>query len=85
MDWRLKSMASWAVVMVLAGVWHAVYVTTTRRGRELIRDLFPRWSDLADMGKMLRYNLGLCATKTALWSVQLHGKAEYWALLWGGL
>lgn len=74
-----------AVVMCVSGAWHLWYVTSTKRGREVIRDLWPRWRDLADMGGVLRYNLGLAKTKPRFGRFSYIEKAEYWALLWGSL
>lgn len=73
------------VVMVGAGVWHAVYVAFFRRGRELVRDLWPRWNDLADMLAVLRYNLGLSKSKPRFGRFSYMEKAEYWALMWGAV
>jgi cytochrome b subunit of formate dehydrogenase len=74
-----------AVVMVVSGVWHAWYVFFTRRGRELIRDLMPRWSDATDAWGVVRYNLGLAKTKPKFGRFSYIEKAEYWALLWGSI
>ncbi|MBE2214043.1 MAG: cytochrome c3 family protein [Opitutaceae bacterium] len=73
------------IVMIGAGVWHGIYITATARGRELVRELWPRWGDLADMWGVLRYNLGLSKEKPRFGRFSYMEKAEYWALMWGAV
>lgn len=73
------------VVMLAAGVWHVGYLTLTRPGRALLRDLLPRWRDVTDPWKVVRYNLGLAPTKPQFPRFSYIEKAEYWALIWGSL
>jgi len=73
------------VVMIGAGVWHGSYVAFSARGRELVRDLWPRWSDLADMWGVLRFNLGFSRDKPQFGRFSYMEKAEYWALMWGAV
>lgn len=73
------------VVMLAAGAWHVAYLAFTARGRELIRALWPRFSDLRDMFGVLRYNLGLARTKPRFARFSYIEKAEYWALMWGSV
>lgn len=79
---------SWAhriagVVMVSAGLWHVYYLAFTVPGRSLFRALLPRWRDLTDPWKVMRYNLGLAPTKPEFGRFSYIEKAEYWALVWG--
>jgi cytochrome b subunit of formate dehydrogenase len=72
-----------AVVMVLASCYHIYYVLVVPRGKQLIRDLLPLRSDLADAIGVMKYNLGLSAEKPLLGRFSYVEKAEYWALIWG--
>lgn len=71
------------VVMVLSGVWHLWYLAFTANGRKLFRDLLPQWRDVTDPWHVVRYNLGLSATKPAFGRFCYIEKAEYWAMAWG--
>ncbi|HEX9783016.1 MAG TPA: cytochrome b/b6 domain-containing protein [Opitutaceae bacterium] len=82
-EWRGWIHRIAAVVMLLSGVWHGWYVCFTPRGRELIRALWPRFSDFSDVGRVVRYNLGLAKTKPKFGRFSYIEKTEYWALLWG--
>jgi cytochrome b subunit of formate dehydrogenase len=72
-----------AVVMVLASCYHIYYVLVVPRGKQLIRDLLPLRSDLADAIGVMKYNLGLSPEKPLLGRFSYVEKAEYWALIWG--
>ena len=73
------------VVMLAGGAWHIGYLAFTRPGRKLFMDLLPRWNDLTDPWKVLKYNLGLAPDKPAFGRFCYIEKAEYWALVWGTL
>ena len=51
------------VVLIAAGLWHAGYLGLTPKGRRLFLDLLPRWRDLTDPWRVLRYNLGFALEK----------------------
>jgi cytochrome b subunit of formate dehydrogenase len=84
-EWRGWLHRAAAVAMVGAGVWHAWYVVGTARGRQLIRDLWPRRNDFTDAWQVLRYNLGMAKTKPAFPRFSYIEKTEYWAMLWGSI
>ena len=71
------------VAMVLSGVWHLWYLAFTANGRKLFKDLLPQWRDVTDPWHVLKYNLGLSATKPAFDRFCYIEKAEYWAMAWG--
>jgi cytochrome b subunit of formate dehydrogenase len=71
--------------MLLAGAWHFWYLAATVRGRQLFRDLLPRWRDVTDPFRVLRYNLGLAPAKPLFGRFSYIEKAEYWAMMWGTL
>jgi predicted CXXCH cytochrome family protein len=73
------------VVMVAASLYHVAYLSLTKRGRQLLRDLWWRKKDVADVAGTLRYNLGLSREKPRYDRFSYIEKAEYWALVWGTL
>jgi len=82
-EWRSITHRIAGVVMVLSGVWHVGYLCFSPKGRKLFVDLLPRWRDVTDPWKVLRYNLGLSPAKPAFGRFSYIEKAEYWALVWG--
>jgi cytochrome b subunit of formate dehydrogenase len=73
------------VVLIAAGLWHSGYLALTPKGRRLFLDLLPRWRDLTDPWKVLRYNLGFSPEKPKFDRFSYVEKSEYWALVWGTL
>lgn len=84
-EWRGLIHRVAGVVLLAGGAWHIAYLAFTRPGRSLFFDLLPRWRDVTDPWKVLRYNVGLSATKPAFPRFSYIEKAEYWALVWGTL
>ncbi len=84
-EWRSLLHRVSGVVLIGAGIWHMSYLLFTVPGRALLRDLMPRWRDLTDPWKVLRYNLGLARTKPAFGRFSYIEKTEYWAMVWGTL
>jgi cytochrome b subunit of formate dehydrogenase len=84
-EWRSLIHRVAGVVMLVAGAWHVGYLALAPAGRRLFLDLLPRWRDLTDPWKVLRYNLGLSPTKPQFPRFSYIEKAEYWALVWGTL
>jgi len=72
-----------AVVMVIVSLYHIYYVSFTSRGRELIKDLLPRYQDILDALGVAKFNLGISKEKPMLDRFSYVEKAEYWALIWG--
>jgi cytochrome b subunit of formate dehydrogenase len=72
-----------AVVMVAVSLYHIYYVTFTKRGRTLIKDLLPRYKDIRDAIDVAKFNLGFSKVKPKLDRFSYVEKAEYWALVWG--
>ncbi len=73
------------VALIGAGIWHLGYLGFTTPGRSLLRDLWPRWRDVTDPWKVLRYNLGLARTKPQFGRFSYIEKTEYWAMMWGSV
>jgi cytochrome b subunit of formate dehydrogenase len=72
-----------AVFMVTVSLYHIYYVSFTKRGRQLIKDLFPRYKDIQDAIEVAKFNLGISKVKPKLDRFSYVEKAEYWALVWG--
>ena len=87
---RLEGAYSWrsivhrvaAVVMTLVSLYH-VYYMTTKRGRRLVFDLFPRVQDAFDLVYHMLYLVGLRKEPAKFDRFGYIEKAEYWALIWG--
>jgi cytochrome b subunit of formate dehydrogenase len=71
------------IAMVLTSVYHGYYIAFTPRGRQLLRDLWPRPRDLFDAIGMLKYNLGWSDERPRFDRFSYVEKSEYWALVWG--
>ncbi len=84
-EWRSWIHRVAGVIMLSAGGWHAWYLAFTAKGRALFFDLLPRWRDVTDPLKVLKYNLGLAAAKPRFGRFCYIEKAEYWAMMWGSL
>ncbi|HSL87752.1 MAG TPA: cytochrome b/b6 domain-containing protein [Ignavibacteriaceae bacterium] len=72
-----------AVAMVAVCFYHIYYILFTKRGRQLVVDLLPRWKDFTDAIGVAKFNLGISKTKPELDRFSYVEKAEYWALVWG--
>jgi cytochrome b subunit of formate dehydrogenase len=84
-EWRGLIHRIAGVVMLAGGAWHVSYLAFTKPGRSLLRDLLPKWRDVTDPFKVMKYNLGLAPTKPEFPRFSYIEKAEYWALVWGTL
>jgi formate dehydrogenase gamma subunit len=71
------------VVLVAISLYHVGYVAFTKRGRQLIKDLWLRRQDLLDFYGMIKYNLGFSQVKPKIGRFGYVEKSEYWALVWG--
>ena len=72
-----------AVVMIAVSLYHIYYISFTTRGRQLVKDLWPKLKDFTDAIGIARYNLGISKEKPLLDRFSYVEKAEYWALVWG--
>lgn len=72
-----------ACVMVGISLYHIYYISFTTRGRQLIKDLLPKYQDIRDAIDVARFNLGISKIKPKLDRFSYVEKAEYWALIWG--
>lgn len=72
-----------AVVMVSVSLYHIYYISFTTRGKQLIKDLLPKYQDILDAVGIMKFNLGISKEKPMLDRFSYVEKAEYWALIWG--
>jgi cytochrome b subunit of formate dehydrogenase len=82
-EWRSVIHRVAGVVMLVAGAWHIGYLAFSPAGRKLFLDLLPRWRDVLDPWRVLKYNLGLAPEKPAFGRFSYIEKVEYWAMVWG--
>ncbi len=71
------------VVLIAVSLFHVYYITRLPRGRQLIRDLMPKFLDLKEFLGMSRYYLHISKSKPQFGRFAYIEKAEYWALIWG--
>jgi cytochrome b subunit of formate dehydrogenase len=71
------------LALMTSGLYHLAYITATREGRRLFRDLWPRWKDLKDLVTALRHHLGAHVERPRFGRFTYAEKAEYWALFAG--
>ncbi|PKL83713.1 MAG: hypothetical protein CVV24_03445 [Ignavibacteriae bacterium HGW-Ignavibacteriae-3] len=72
-----------AVVMIVASLYHIYYLAFTARGRDLLKNLIPKFHDLTDARDNILYYLKLKKEKPKFEAYDYTEKAEYWALIWG--
>ncbi len=72
-----------AVVMMILSCYHAVYLAFTSRGRDVVKGLFPRYSDLIQMKDTMLYYMHLSKKHPQYDNYNYIEKMEYWALIWG--
>jgi formate dehydrogenase gamma subunit len=73
-----------ALVMILACLWHVVYLPS-RRGRGFLPAMLPRYQDVKEAAQNLGYLLGLRGEPPTFDRFGYIEKAEYWALIWGSV
>lgn len=72
-----------AIVMIVASVYHVYYILFVPRGKQLLKDFFPRKQDLLDFKDSMLYLLGKSDIKPKLGRFSYIEKMEYWAVVWG--
>ena len=71
-----------AVIMIISTLWHMLFLFT-RRGRQFVKDMLPKFYDFTDFLFRVLYNLGLSKKNPLFKRFSYVEKAEYWALVWG--
>jgi formate dehydrogenase gamma subunit len=72
-----------AVVMLVVGTYHVLYLALTKEGRSWVKDMLPGLKDLRDVVGNFAYYLGIKNEKPKIARFGYAEKAEYWAVLWG--
>ncbi|MBI4531990.1 MAG: cytochrome b/b6 domain-containing protein, partial [Candidatus Latescibacteria bacterium] len=85
MDWRGIVHRIAAVIFIALSLYHVGYIVFTRRGREQLKAMMWRRSDLREVRQMLLVNTGLEKEPPAFDRFTYTEKSEYWALIWGGI
>ncbi|MBI5541829.1 MAG: cytochrome b/b6 domain-containing protein [Bacteroidia bacterium] len=74
-----------AIVMMALSVYHAIYLVITARGRDVLKGLFPNFSDLTQLINNSLFYLHLKKKQPEFDNYNYMEKMEYWALIWGTL
>lgn len=72
-----------AVVMMVTGTYHVLYLALSADGRQWVRDMLPRLKDVKDVVQNFGYYLGLRDARPRIARFGYAEKAEYWAVVWG--
>lgn len=81
-QWRGLIHRIGAVVLMLAALWHAVFLLT-KRGRTYLSHISPRLKDFTHLLEMLAYNLGRRSEPPQMGRFSFVEKVEYWSLVFG--
>jgi formate dehydrogenase gamma subunit len=72
-----------AVVMLVVGAYHLVYLGWSQEGRAWVKDMLPARKDFSDLIGNFAYYLGIRKEKPKVARFGYAEKAEYWAVVWG--
>lgn len=72
-------------IFVLVCLYNLYYILFTKRGRAQLRAIFPAPGDLSLLIQNINYQLGLVKERPMFDRYAYMEKAEYWALIWGGI
>lgn len=72
-----------AVVMMVVGVYHLIYVVAYKEGRQWLWDMLPAWKDFTDLWQNFLYFVFKKGEKPKFARFRYADKAEYWAVVWG--
>jgi cytochrome b subunit of formate dehydrogenase len=72
------------VIFILCSIWHLLFLFG-HRGRRLLRDMLPDLRDATDVRENALYFLGRSEQGARFRRFSYVEKAEYWALMWGGV
>ncbi len=71
------------VLIVLLGIYHVLYMVSSRRGRSHMVALIPTFNDLLDAFKLIGYDLGISKERPKFGRYSYIEKIEYFGALWG--
>jgi formate dehydrogenase gamma subunit len=72
-----------AIIMVSVSLYHLGYVIFVPRGRQLVKDLWFKKSDISDFTNVVKYYIGKSKNRPKFGRFSYIEKAEYWAVVWG--
>ncbi|RJP60880.1 MAG: DUF4405 domain-containing protein [Ignavibacteriales bacterium] len=72
-----------AVVMIVLSLYHVIYLVITKRGRDVLSHMAPKFEDIKEATQNLMYYLRLRKHPPEFSKFDYTEKAEYWALVWG--
>jgi len=72
-----------AVVMLVVGAYHLLYLALSKDGRQWVKDMLPKLKDVRDVIGNFAYYLGIKRVKPKIARFGYAEKAEYWAVIWG--
>jgi len=82
-EWRGIIHRIAAVIMVSVSIYHLGYIFFSSRGRQLVKDLWFKKSDIPDLTNAFKYYLGKSKSRPGFGRFSYIEKAEYWAVVWG--
>jgi cytochrome b subunit of formate dehydrogenase len=74
-----------AVVLMIASVYHLLWVLISRRGRMNLGEMLPKTSDFGHLFQNMAFHLGWRRERPHFERFDYTQKAEYWAVVWGTL
>ncbi len=74
-----------AVIFISISLYHIYYISFTRRGKYLFKQILFRTSDIKEMLHSIKYYIGIQKIKPEYDEFDYTEKAEYWSLIWGGV
>jgi len=74
-----------AIVFLVVALMHVASLIWSKKLRNHWKVLVPRWRDIPDGVRMFMFNIGLSRRKPVIAPHSYIEKAEYWAVLWGGI
>ncbi len=72
-----------ATLLIIVSIWHVLFITTTKTGRNDFRQLLPTPKDLKDFIQNIKYLLGMSKQKPRYGRFSYIEKFDYWAVYWG--
>jgi cytochrome b subunit of formate dehydrogenase len=72
-----------ATGLIIAGLWHLVFITATREGRRTFLQLIPMPQDARDAWQQIKYYLGRTGERPRYDRFSYVEKFDYWAVYWG--
>ncbi|MEJ2340051.1 MAG: cytochrome b/b6 domain-containing protein [Gemmatimonadales bacterium] len=71
------------VLLVVFGIWHVIWILTSRHGRREMKAMFPSGKDFKDLVDNLRYHTFRSKREAWIGRYGYPEKVEYWSLVWG--